>query len=97
MDAARLPGRGGVLTGRTPVALAAAAVLLALAGCRSGGQDLARFVSSDFESGTAEGWTPNEPSHWRVAGDSGSKVYELTAPGTPGPVRAPASRSVLAG
>ncbi|MGB8957799.1 MAG: hypothetical protein WCC00_02180 [Candidatus Aminicenantales bacterium] len=84
------------MTGRTPVALAAAA-LLALAGCRTGVRDLARVVSSDFESGTAEGWTPNDPSHWRVAGASGSKVYELTAPGTPGPVRAPTSRSLLAG
>ena len=85
------------MTGRTPVILAAAAVLLALAGCRTGGRDLARVVSSDFESGTAEGWAPNDPSHWRVVGDSGSKVYELTAPGTAGPVRAPTSRSLLAG
>jgi hypothetical protein len=79
-----------------PVALAAAA-LLALVVCRPGGRDLSRVVSSDFESGTAEGWTPNDPSHWRVVDDNGSKVYELTAPGTPGPVRAPTSRSLLAG
>jgi hypothetical protein len=54
-------------------------------------------VISDFESGAADGWTPNDPAHWRVADDNGSKVYELTAPGTPGPVRAPTSIAVLAG
>ena len=85
------------MTGRASVALAAV-VLLMLVACRPGGRgDRSRVVSSDFETGTAEGWTPDDPSHWRVAGDNGSKVYELTAPGTPGPVRAPASRSMLAG
>ncbi len=85
------------MTSRPPVALAAAAALLALVACRTGGGDRSRVVLSDFETGTAEGWTPDDPSHWRVADDNGSKVYELTSPGTPGPVRAPASRSVLAG
>ncbi len=84
------------MTGRTAIALAAAA-LLAPAACRTGGRGQPRVVSSDFESGTAEGWTPDDPSRWRVAGDRGSQVYELTAPGRPGPVRAPASRSILAG
>jgi hypothetical protein len=85
------------LTGRTPVTLAAAMALLGLVACRPGAGDRSRVVTSDFETGTADGWTPNDPSHWRVAGDDGSKVYELTAPGTPGPVRAPTSRSLLAG
>ncbi|MGZ5513742.1 MAG: hypothetical protein ACXW2O_01350 [Candidatus Aminicenantales bacterium] len=84
------------MTGRTPAALAVAA-LLALAACRTGGRDLSLVVKSDFEGGTAEGWIPNDPAHWRVADDKGSRVYELTAPGTPGPVRAPTSLSVLAG
>lgn len=84
------------MTGRASVALAAAA-LLAFAGCRTGVRGPSRVVSADFETGTAEGWTPNDPSHWRVADDHGSKVYELTAPGTPGPVRAPTSRSLLSG
>ncbi len=84
------------MTGRAPAALAVAA-LLALAACRTGGRDLSPAVKSDFEGGTADGWVPNDPAHWRVADDSGSRVYELTAPGTPGPVRAPTSFSVLAG
>ncbi len=48
-------------------------------------------VSSDFESGAADGWTPNDPSGWRVVVDpsAGSRVYELVKPGPPGPVRAP--------
>ncbi|HSA94602.1 MAG TPA: hypothetical protein VLJ16_01030, partial [Acidobacteriota bacterium] len=59
--------------------------------------DGALVMSSDFEDGTAAGWQPNEPAHWRVADDHGSQVYELTAPGTQGTVRAPTSWSVLAG
>jgi hypothetical protein len=78
-------------------ALTAAAALLAIASCRAGQSKPGRVVTSDFESGSAEAWTPNDPSHWRVAPDSGSMVYELTAAGTPGPVRAPTSRSVLSG
>lgn len=56
-------------------------------------------VSSDFESGAADGWTPNDSSGWRVVVDptAGSWVYELVKPGPPGPVRAPFSRSILAG
>ena len=81
-----------------PGLLVALAAVLALSGCRSDrGGAPSRLASSDFESGSAEGWTPNEPDHWRVAADGGSMVYELVAPGTPGAVRAPASRSVLAG
>ena len=80
-----------------PAALALAVALLASALCRSGRDGAIRIVACDFETGTALGWTPSDPSHWRVADDHGTKVYELTAPGTPGPVRAPTSRSVLAG
>jgi hypothetical protein len=85
-----------VLRSGKPVALLAAAALAALSACRAGLDRPSRVVTSDFESGTAEGWRPNEPSHWRVADDQGSKVYELVAPGEPGPVRAPTSISVLA-
>ena len=74
-----------------------AATFALLAACRPGASAPPRVLSSDFESGAAEGWVPSEPSHWRIADDGGSKVYELAAPGSPGPVRAPASRSVLAG
>jgi len=81
---------------RRACALLAAAFAL-LAACRSGASTEPRVFSSDFESGAAEGWLPSDPSHWRIALDGGSKVYELIAPGTPGPVRAPTSRSVLAG
>ncbi|MGZ5488012.1 MAG: hypothetical protein ACXWF4_05740, partial [Candidatus Aminicenantales bacterium] len=84
------------MTGRTPAALAVAA-LLGLAACRTSGRELSLVVQSDFEGGTADDWIPNDPAHWRVADDRGSRVYELTAPGTPGPVRAPTSLSVLAG
>jgi hypothetical protein len=76
---------------------AAAAVVFVLSGCRHGGPSPSIIVASDFESGSADGWRPNDPAHWRVADDNGSKVYELTAPGTQGQVRAPTSISVLAG
>jgi hypothetical protein len=55
------------------------------------------LASFDFESGTASGWQPNDPSHWRVVQQDGSFVYELTSPGEPGPVRAPTSWSVIGG
>jgi hypothetical protein len=77
--------------------LLAAAALLAAVSCRSGPGRPSRTVTSDFESGTAGDWTPNDPARWRVAVDHGSKVYELTAPGAPGPVRAPTSIAVLSG
>jgi len=82
------------------LALAAfAAVCVSLAGCGSGAGDRTRpfLVVWDFETGSADGWRPNDPAHWRVGDDNGSKVYELTAPGTQGQVRAPTSISVLAG
>jgi len=73
------------------------AVLFVLAACRPSGPAASLIAASDFEKGSAAGWRPNDPAHWRVVDESGSKVYELTAPGTPGPVRAPTSISVLAG
>ncbi len=84
------------MTRRAAAALALTA-LLTLPVCRRSGPHPSRVVTSDFETGTADGWTPNDPGHWRVVDDHGSKVYELTAPGEPGPVRAPTSISVLAG
>lgn len=84
--------------GRLAVAAAlAAAAAIAWASCRSHPAPRSLVILSDFETGTASGWVPNDPSHWRVVDDHGSKVYELTAPGAPGPVRAPTSISVLAG
>lgn len=84
------------MTGRA-VAVLALAALWTIQACRPGGQAPSRVVTSDFETGTAEGWSPSDPSHWRVADDQGSKVYELTAVGSQGPVRAPTSYSILAG
>jgi hypothetical protein len=89
-------------SGRLVPALALPALLILFAAassaCRSGRPSAEPLVvSSDFESGAADGWVPDDPAHWRVVAEAGSKVYALTAPGLPGPVRAPASRSVLAG
>ena len=66
-------------------------------GCRPGASGLPLLMTSDFESGQADGWAPNDPAHWRVVADGGSMIYELTASGEPGPVRAPASVSVWTG
>lgn len=82
---------------RRAAAAWAVSALLLLTACRKGAEHPSGVVTSDFEAGSAAGWTPNDPAHWRVADDHGSKVYELTAPGRPGPVRAPTSVSVLAG
>ncbi len=79
----------------TFIALAAAA-FIALAACRAGVRGFSGLAAYDFENGSVDGWVPDDPSHWRVVADGGSKVYELTAPGAPGPVRAPASRSLIA-
>jgi len=84
--------------GRTVTLLGSAVLLIGLSGCggRSGERAMTVVAAFDFETGSAEGWRPNDPARWRVADDNGSKVYELTAPGTPGAVRAPTSWSVLA-
>ena len=78
------------------VALAAAAALI-LARCRPNDAGPSLLAECDFENGSAAGWQPNDPSHWRVVNDGGSNVYELTAPGEPGRVRAPTSWSLWAG
>jgi hypothetical protein len=63
----------------------------------SGADEFALLAKVDFENGRADGWRPRDPAHWRIAGTEGNKFYELTAPGEPGPVRAPTSWSLLAG
>lgn len=85
------------MKGRGLVSIAVLCALAGLAGtcARGGGPEL--LMSSDFESGTAEGWRPNDPAHWRVAAVGGSKAYELTATGEQGAVRAPTSWSVWTG
>lgn len=85
---------------RRLVAPAVAAGLIlasAAAGCGRPVRAPALLAVSDFEDGRAEAWLPSDPDRWRVAADGGSMVYELTAPGAPGPVRAPTSLSLLAG
>jgi hypothetical protein len=78
------------------VALAVAAGLLP-ARCKPNGPGLSLLAGADFETGSAPGWQPNDPGHWRVVADGGSMVYELTAPGEPGRVRAPTSWSLWTG
>jgi hypothetical protein len=51
----------------------------------------------NFEGGSAEGWRPNNPSHWRVVAKEGTMVYEQAAPGEQGKIRAPTSWSVWTG
>ncbi|HSQ79416.1 MAG TPA: hypothetical protein VLN41_02380 [Candidatus Bathyarchaeia archaeon] len=86
-----------MLTRRAAVVLAAAAAVLSLAVCREPAPGAPRVVAYDFEDGSTQDWRPNDPAHWRVVDDQGSKVYELTTVGTQGLVRAPTSYSVLAG
>jgi len=77
-----------------PLVLAAA---LSSFVCRPAAPGLPLLMTSDYESGKADGWAPNDPAHWRVVRDGGSMIYELVVPGEPGPVRAPASVSVWTG
>jgi hypothetical protein len=51
----------------------------------------------DFENDKADGWLPKDADHWRVVRKAGSAVYELTAPGQAGKVRAPTSWSLISG
>ena len=57
---------------------------------------LTLLASFNFETGNADGWRPNNPAHWQVIDRDGSLVYELTAPGEQGQVRAPTSWSLIA-
>lgn len=77
--------------------VAASLLLLASACARDGAAGRIVLASSDFESGSAEGWRPKDPAAWRVVEDDGSMVYELTAPGEPGEVRAPTAWSLWTG
>jgi hypothetical protein len=61
------------------------------------GSDLALLARSDFHSGRADGWQPRDPSHWRVIPKDGVVIYELTAPGEQGKVRAPTAWSLWQG
>jgi hypothetical protein len=65
--------------------------------CRQESAELPLLASSDFETGRADGWQPNDTDHWRVVLKDGTMAYELTAPGEQGKVRAPTSWSVWAG
>ena len=80
-----------------PLAAAAALAWLACACPGDKARDPALLMSYSFETGTAEGWQPNDAGHWRVAEVGGSKAYELTAPGEQGAIRAPTSWSVWTG
>lgn len=53
------------------------------------------LIADDFKSGEAGAWTPNCPEHWQVAQEEGSFVYQLTASGEQGKVRAPTAWSLL--
>jgi len=79
------------------VAAVSALAVLLCACAREDGDGRALLMSSDFESGTADGWSPKDPGSWRVVDDGGSKVYELAAAGPQGSVRAPTSWSLWEG
>jgi hypothetical protein len=74
-------------------------VVLFLSAAPSLRQDLpglTLLAKSDFESGRAVGWRPNDAAHWRVVTKDGAMVYELAAPGEQGKIRVPTSWSVWA-
>jgi len=60
-----------------------------------GTDTLPLLIADDFKDGKAGAWKPKDPSHWRVAQEEGALVYQLTAPGEQGKVRAPSSWSLL--
>ncbi len=62
-----------------------------------GNDTLPLLIADDFENSQAAAWRPNTPDHWQVAQEEGSFVYQLTAPGVQGSVRAPTSWSLLKG
>jgi hexosaminidase len=53
------------------------------------------LATDDFEDDDSLGWEPNVPENWQIGGEKGARFYQLTAPGTPGEIRAPASWSLL--
>jgi hypothetical protein len=80
--------------GRLGWAMIALALFLVLFLESAPAPELPLLLSSDFENGRADGWRPNDPSHWRIVDLGDSKVYALTAAGEQGRVRAPTSWSV---
>jgi hypothetical protein len=62
---------------------------------KESGPNLPLLIADDFKDGEAGAWLPNHPEHWQVAKEEGSFVYQLTAPGEQGKVRAPTSWSLL--
>ena len=60
-----------------------------------GSDSLPLLIADDFKDGKAGAWLPNRPEHWQVAKEEGLFVYQLTAPGEQGKVRAPTSWSLL--
>src|SRR5512139_1969106 len=82
---------------RTAAAIATALSLVWVACVRNDDAGRPLLMSADFEGGTAEGWRPKDAKRWRVAASGGSNVYELTAPGEQGAVRAPTAWSLWAG
>jgi len=60
-----------------------------------GTNTLPLLIADDFKDGKAGAWLPNIPDHWRVAREEGAFVYQLTAPGEQGKMRAPTSWSLL--
>jgi hypothetical protein len=70
---------------------------LGLPAVHSDPERFVRLAKCDFETGRASEWRPRDPDHWRVAERDRGRVYELTAPGTPGLLRAPTSWSLWDG
>lgn len=62
---------------------------------KEGGANLPLLIADDFRTGKAGAWLPHHPERWQVAKEEGSFVYQLTAPGEQGKVRAPTSWSLL--
>jgi hypothetical protein len=64
---------------------------------RQDGPSFPFLAAADFEQGSAAEWRPNDPAHWRVVEKDGTTVYELTAPGPQGTIRAPTAWALWAG
>ncbi len=59
------------------------------------GEELALLGTWDFEAGDGEGWEPRRLENWRIVEERGNRAYELVTAGEQGPVRAPASWSIM--
>lgn len=81
-----------------PVRLVVACGLLSIAvSAPRAMAEMPLLAVADFEDGSATGWSPQPPGHWRVSSIDGAMAYELATPGSPGAIRAPTAWSVLAG